>query len=571
MGERVFPHGIPGAEVESQLAKLSSLGGDFDAMVRDQCDRNRVKRLNPDRVGTLSAGNPSYETLMEFQCGVGVFYNPGWKPNPVPPNLRPAFVHTSRAVELKWFELVQEGLAFVLPLEVMKNVPGFSCASVASWAPAQDKLEGRPILDGSARKRPENMLNGTEVATQCEEAWGKIELPTIVQVVEMVLELKDQQPSRSLEDVEVWKMDLKGAFTLLSFQPEVVKHFAVQVTKGLVFIFLCGVFGWTGMPFAFAVVSRAIEFELTSVLGLLARVYVDDIIAVGWKENSESDRGNTKVMCCKLLGKGAISDKKTCFTTRENPRIVVLGYCIDMHLLLLTLSERNFRIVIYGFFSIEFDRKVMVRVMEQLASYASRYDLICTTLRPFSKALHASYQGHDRHGSVILSNAAKWSIRLWRTILVLTRLREATFARSLESFRRWYTPWVIQFDSSLTGVGVWYQYVQDPGDRASLRTMGAGSVGLGWKLGGQSAFQNTCEFTGALLGVIGLIRHSVLTREAMPRGVCFIGDSVSALTWLDKKKHKGDNAFAAATLLTLILARYEIQVRVTVASSPNIG
>jgi len=196
-----------------------------------------------------------------------------------------------------------------------------------------------------------------------------------------------------------------------------------------------------------------------------------------------------------------------------------------------------------------------------LAAYASRYDLICTTLRPFSKALHASYQGVNRRGAVRLTNAAKWSIRLWRTILILTKLREKTFARGLESFRRWFTPWVIQFDASLTGVGVWYQNVEVLGDVASLRSMGAGSLKLGWDLNKISAYQNTCEFTAALLGLIGLIRNQVTAKEEIPKAVCFIGDSVSALTWLDKKKHKGDNAFAAATLLTLVLARFEIQVR----------
>ena len=124
---------------------------------------------------------------------------------------------------------------------------------------------------------------------------------------------------------------------------------------------------------------------------------------------------------------------------------------------------------------------------------------------------------------------------------------------------------MIQFDASLTGVGVWYHTVSLTGGITPLvQPVGAGSVKIGWKLDSNSAYQNTCEFTGALLGLIGLLRHYVECGGVFPESVCFKGDSISALTWLDKLKHRGDNAFPAATLLTLICVKHGVQVRVTV-------
>jgi hypothetical protein len=79
-----------------------------------------------------------------------------------------------------------------------------------------------------------------------------------------------------------------------------------------------------------------------------------------------------------------------------------------------------------------------------------------------------------------------------------------------------------------------------------------------------SDYQNVAEFTGALVGLIALIRRCVECDLPLPKAVTFKGDSISALTWLDKAKHKGSLAFGASTILNLILVRYKIQVVGTV-------
>ena len=101
--------------------------------------------------------------------------------------------------------------------------------SPAHWAPKQGKECGRPIVDSSDRSAKTPVLNGPNVAAEAKERWGEIENPTIVEVVNMVLEFKDEQFDVGWEDIELWKMDLKGAFTLMSFKAENSQLFAVEL------------------------------------------------------------------------------------------------------------------------------------------------------------------------------------------------------------------------------------------------------------------------------------------------------------------------------------------------------
>jgi hypothetical protein len=53
-------------------------------------------------------------------------------------------------------------------------------------------------------------------------------------------------------------MDLKGAFTLLYVLPEDVPLISFELTGNLTVMFHTGMFGYTGMPASFDVVSRVV-------------------------------------------------------------------------------------------------------------------------------------------------------------------------------------------------------------------------------------------------------------------------------------------------------------------------
>ena len=78
-------------------------------------------------------------------------------------------------------------------------------------------------------------------------------------------------------------MDLKGAYTLLSFRPDDVSLFGVEVTGDLIYLQLCGIFGWSCTPAVFQVVTRALKWEFTKALKSSTEMCVDDIIGVCFK------------------------------------------------------------------------------------------------------------------------------------------------------------------------------------------------------------------------------------------------------------------------------------------------
>ena len=562
-GEEHHPGPSMLPELEAFAASHESelkAAGDFDTFVERKFTNRLQDRLNWNRISrNLHPSNPELRRMKSLAKGIVVPLAEGFVPTSKPPGHTQLYQEVSKAVDGQFLKQVRQGLVLVLTEASATKIPGIHFSS-PHWAKNVGKPQGRPIFNASDATLQKNMLNGDQVKAAAQDVFGAIQLPTIKGIMKMILDFKAKSPRRPWSDVTVWKMDLKGAFTLLSFRPDQVKLLAMQIMGGLVLLFVCGVFGWTAMPAAFAVLTRAIIWELVR-RKITATMYVDDIIGVSWTNSVLAEQSAVKVMLNDLLGEEAVADEKTVRTTEREPRIVVLGWCIDMHKQIVTISERNLLKAIYCFFSVDLTADyVPVRLLVQCASLATRYEMICCVLRPFSRALYASYTGRHRAAKVELREDAKWAIRLWRTMLCCTSFAEGTFARSFESFRPKPAGHLIQFDASTTGIGVWIRTTDQPGT-IYQQSIGAGGLSIrSWNVSSESDYQNVAEFTGALVGLIALVRDCVEKGIPKPKGVTFKGDSISALTWLDKAKHKGSLAFGASTILNLIVVRYRIQI-----------
>ena len=92
-----------------------------------------------------------------------------------------------------------------------------------------------------------------------------------------------------MADVDLWKTDLRGAYTLMSFKESNCMKFAVELVGGVTIIFLCGLFGWSSTPAAIQVIMRAIVFELGLILLGRALMYVDDIVGVSRRSEIQRD------------------------------------------------------------------------------------------------------------------------------------------------------------------------------------------------------------------------------------------------------------------------------------------
>ena len=136
-------------------------------------------------------------------------------------------------------------------------------------------------------------LNTPETAKAAAEYYGEILHPTIDDIVNMIMNFwkksLDENLGMEWSSLRIWKMDLKGAYTLISFRPEDIGLFAMQLTNDLIYLQLVGIFGWAGTPAAFQVVTRAIQWELKHRLAGSTLMYVDDIIGVCFENQLTND------------------------------------------------------------------------------------------------------------------------------------------------------------------------------------------------------------------------------------------------------------------------------------------
>jgi hypothetical protein len=96
----------------------------------------------------------------------------------------------------------------------------------------------------------------------------------------------------------------------LSFRPEDVGLFAMLLSEDAVYFQMTGIFGWSGTPAAFQVVTRAITWELKHALRSRTVMYVDDIIGVCFVDQLDAGLAITSTICTDLLGSGAVADDK---------------------------------------------------------------------------------------------------------------------------------------------------------------------------------------------------------------------------------------------------------------------
>jgi hypothetical protein len=224
----------------------------------------------------LRLDNPERVLLFELVGGMKVHRPAGFVSNGLLPRMdsRSTYESVAPAVNKMLGAVVEQKLAFLLPLKTAQHyVPELHLCK-AHWCTKKGKASGHPsgdlsYVDGTP-------LNTDETAVAATRHYGKIDNPTIDDIANMIYsfwaDAQREKPNLRWTDLRIWKMDLKGAYTLLSYRPEDVGLFGMLLTGDLVYRQIAGIFGWAGTPAAFQVVTRVI---CSSTL-----MYVDDIIGV---------------------------------------------------------------------------------------------------------------------------------------------------------------------------------------------------------------------------------------------------------------------------------------------------
>jgi hypothetical protein len=321
---------IPVSAVEEGEQAMRRHKGDFSGVVEEMKSRLAHERLSTSSVGSLSTGNPETNLMLDLVEGVRVFTKDDFVRNGSMPALPPRnmYLRADKAVHKLFYDLVDQGLAIVMRSATARTIAGVHYI-VPHWAPKKGKKQGRGITDASDESYPMSVLNGNEVRDKVDAFYGKIEHPTIVTIASMVLgvlsDLQHDDPEATLNNVDLYKCDLKGAFNLLWWRTEDAPLFSVELSGDLTIVFLCGTFGYTGMPGAFQVVTRALKHEMKVRAPGRSNMYVDDLMG-GAKRNTVQSAVDVACTASRnLLGPKAIAEDKTERTSEGQRRLDVLG------------------------------------------------------------------------------------------------------------------------------------------------------------------------------------------------------------------------------------------------------
>ena len=297
-----------------------------------ELDKDATKgRLNPERVWKwVSPENPDFERVLDMATnGVQIPTPPGFVPNvsengpgiPTPNPQNHKVGAALRKMIVKGFR--EPRLCFVTTEATARRlVPCFHC-SPAVWAPKDGKDSGRNCNNCSYCRQGNTAMNGEWLKERAKEKWNKIAHPTLEDLVDMIVTFSAAAVRNGLGDtrIRLWKMDLKGAYTLVSYSVEDVHLMACSVPEDLVVFFLCGTFGWGGTPYAFQVITRVLVWELNSPLATAGKrlkgtalMYVDDLAGVTFQDDVTEDLATAHALIEGLLG------THTGSTTKERGR-----------------------------------------------------------------------------------------------------------------------------------------------------------------------------------------------------------------------------------------------------------
>jgi len=166
-----------------------------------------------------------------------------------------------------------------------------------------------------------------------------------------------------------------------------------------------------------------------------------------------------------------------------------------------------------------------LKELQKFSSWGSRYSAVIRFMRPYTNDLFTAMGGKGGNGYTARRLDAKTRncLHLWRCCLCMMGLRsESKFSRLMISYVPSAPKYLVEFDGSLTGVGVIIFKLNMMGNEQLWKVA---RFVFPFDLGCDSSYQNTCELIALVMAVgcmvtLGVSKVSVAAR----------GDSTTALT-----------------------------------------
>ncbi len=543
---------------------LKNCGGDFVQLCAQKRAKGAKNRLSVRRVRTLVTAadltDPQdLQRLVNIAEGLHITKPVDFEPSgfenrpPLRRKYKEEVAHAvNKLLSIQW----AKDTVLLLPTEVVAGLPGVHF-SPQHWVLKAGKAQGRPICDTSNPNPESDALNGTgkdgkdAVRRAIAEEWGSILHPTLESLVKMVLEMVDKHGSKNLV---LWKKDLASAFNLMDFDAASAILLAFELTDGMTAVHTTGMFGWTGTPYAFQVITRVMVDLCRKHLEGLMSMYVDDMLGVAHKDHVEGDMAKADGLARGLLGPDAIAEDKT-----ESGRALDwIGWRFDLDTMTVSASRRNMLKAMHAFFFVSLEGTLSLSEVERMASYASRYAVLCTQMRPYAAALHAfktTFDG-DHNARKRPSELVKCDVVMWQSFFCLLQLDPTNFARPLDSFRQRTATVQIEYDASLTGLGVMVSTWSAESRTFVLR--GYSALTLPFMVDRSDASrQNTNEYLAVLMALL-LIRQESYAVRGYAYDV--IGDSTSSLSWCAKGRARSQLATAANIAHNLLAVEMDVSL-----------
>ena len=257
-----------------------------------------------------------------------------------------------------------------------------------------------------------------------------------------------------------------------------------------------------------------------------------------------------------LLGPYSLALEKE-ETSTVSKEIVWIGWGIDLRSGTISLSTKNCLKCVYVFFSVNIKLPVKITTIQTLASLSSRYAKVCRLMRPFCNSLYNEMKGmRSRLVSKQLGDEAVRCVELWRVFLVMMELGSSFgYRRALESFRWREAEFAVEYDSSLSGLGV-IIFMLENNEEVVWKVV---SVNFPYLHEQDSSYQNTVEFIAVVLAMACLASLGVSNASVRLRG-----DNVSSLGWSVRERFKGCLCLNSAVVYIAIGSRYDLRVEETV-------
>lgn len=555
---------------EQDLQLFRSCGNDFTRFVQAKRQPRAADRLSEERVtrvvdpAALSVPE-DFARLLDIARGIVIQTDSDFTPRADRENIPMRKRYTeqvSHAVNKLLHKQWLEGTVVLLPTSVAETIPGVHF-SFQHWALKAGKACGRSICDVAYWSKFYAALNGVakegkeRVRAMMRAKWGTIEHPTVAQIALMIWEAAAKWGP---ENIVLWKLDLAGAFNLMDFHPDSAKLLAFELTEDMTVIHITGMFGWTGTPYCFQVITRVLTDLCGAALVGFFRWYVDDLMAVSPIREASQDVVRAKRIIRDLLGPNAVAEEKDDMARR----LVCIGWVFDVDTMTVSISRRNLLKTIHAFFVCDVDKAVAMETVERMASYASRYAMLCRHMTPYTTALNACVKnyGGNRQDKRTLSRLARADVYMWRAFLMQLSLDEKSYARPLHTFAPRNPTILIEFDASLTGFGVGVSRFH--AETAAVELIAYTGFEAPYSVTSNSSMQNTHEYMGVIIGLLLVLAGGDLVEPGFAYDI--IGDSATSLSWCCHDRAKSAIARRADIGFSLL----SVELDATLARSTHI-